>query len=284
MKDFLLPKEMAGSAESIGVTKVNAPFHKTFMLAILAGAFIAFGAAFFTTVTANSSFSEGITRLIGGICFSLGLILVIVGGAELFTGNNLIVMAWASGKVSSKKMLRNWLWVYTGNFIGAIFISLLLFLTKMHYAASGKVGMQLLNMAKKKCELSFPQALASGILCNILVCLAVWLCFSAKSTSDKILAIIFPIAAFVTMGFEHSIANIFFIPEALFVLDFEPGFAAEFAGQPAGTYSTITWGNFLLKNMLPVTLGNIIGGGVLVGLVYWFIYLRNGKTPANGNK
>jgi len=279
-----MPKEMAASAEAIGVTKVNAPVHKTITLAILAGAFIAFGAAFFTTVTANTFLSEGITKLIGGICFSLGLILVIVGGAELFTGNNLIVMAWAGGKVTSKQMLKNWLWVFIGNFIGVIFISMLIYLTKMHYAASGKVGIHLLNIAKKKCELGFVQALAAGILCNILVCLAVWLCFSSKSISGKILAIIFPISAFVTLGFEHSIANMYFIPEALFIKDFEPGFIREFHGQSADVYTTITWSSFFLKNLLPVTLGNIIGGGALVGLVYWFVYLKNDKPQVSKNK
>ena len=275
MQDFLLPKEMATEAESIGVNKVNMSTVKTVVLAILAGAFIALGAAFFVVVTSHSVLSEGLTRLVGGVCFSLGLILVIVGGAELFTGNNLIVMAWANSKVSSRQLLRNWGLVYLGNTIGACFIVLLMFLAKTHMHAAGAVGIHILTIAEKKCTLGFVQALSSGILCNILVCLAVWLCFSARSTSGKILSIIFPITAFVTLGFEHSIANLYFVPQAIFILQHDPLFAAELQPQVMATYHDISWQNFVFNNLLPVTLGNIIGGAVLVGLVYWFIYLRN---------
>jgi formate transporter len=278
MKDFLLPKEMAANAESIGVNKVNAPFSKTFILAILAGAFIAFGAAFYTAVTANSNISEGITKLIGGITFSLGLILVIVGGAELFTGNNLIVMAWANGKVSLSKMLINWLWVYIGNALGALVIAILMLIAKSHHAASGAVGLHLLNIAKRKCELDFFQAIASGVLCNILVCLAVWLCFSSKSISGKILAIIFPISAFVALGFEHSIANIYFILKALLIFSFDTNYIQIFLGQSLSNFESISWYNFIFHNLIPVTIGNVLGGGVLVGAVYWFVYLRSEKT------
>lgn len=271
---------MAVNAESIGVSKVSMPLHKTMALAILAGAFIAFGAAFFVVVTANSGLSEGITRFFGGVCFSLGLILVILGGAELFTGNNLIVMAWANKKVSSRQMLKNWLWVYIGNTIGAVLVAFLMFLSKIHYSASGQVGIHILNIAKKKCGLGFIQAMSSGILCNILVCLAVWLCFSSKSVSGKILSILFPISAFVTLGFEHSIANLYFVPEALFILKSDSGFMQQFADTSLNAYSNITLNHFLLDNLIPVTLGNIIGGGVLVGITYWFVYLKKAGVEA----
>ncbi len=271
---------MAENAEAIGVNKVNAPFTRTFFLAILAGAFIAFGAAFYAVVTTNSNLSEGLTKLIGGICFSMGLILVVVGGAELFTGNNLIVMAWANGKVSLFKMLKNWFWVYIGNFIGSLFISILLFLAQTYYSAGGALGVHFLNIAKKKCELGFVQAIASGVLCNILVCLAVWLCFSSKSISGKILSIIFPISAFVALGFEHSIVNLFFIPEAMLILEFDGNFVEKIIHQNLPNYASISWYNFIFHNLIPVTIGNIIGGGALVGVVYWFIYLRCEKTKS----
>lgn len=269
---------MAENAEAIGVNKVNAPFTRTFFLAILAGAFIAFGAAFYAAVTANTNLSEGLTKLIGGICFSMGLILVVVGGAELFTGNNLIVMAWANGKVSLFKMLKNWFWVYIGNFIGSLFISILLFLAKTYHSAGGALGVHFLHIAEKKCELGFVQAIASGVLCNILVCLAVWLCFSSKSISGKILSIIFPISAFVTLGFEHSIANLFFIPEAMLILEFDGNFVEKIIHQNLSNYASISWYNFIFLNLIPVTIGNIIGGGALVGVVYWFVYLRSEKA------
>lgn len=276
--DSLLPAEMASKAESLGVTKANMPLTKMLVLAILAGAFIAFGAVFFTTVTAASTMSYGLTRLLGGLCFSLGLVLVIVGGAELFTGNNLIIMAWANKKVSTLQVLKNWGVVYLGNFIGALFIVVLMLFAKQYQAASGMVGMNVLNIAKAKCELGFTQAVASGILCNILVCLAVWLCFSSSSTTGKIISIMFPITAFVSSGFEHSIANMYFVPKAIILLQQQDAVLLTLIEQSGKNYDAITWSNFLINNLLPVTLGNIIGGAVLVGLVYWFVYLRNSKS------
>ena len=275
--DSLLPADMAIKAESIGVAKASMSISKTLVLGILAGAFIAFGSVFFTTATTASTMSYGATRLLGGLSFSLGLVLVIVGGAELFTGNNLIIMAWANKKVSTLQVLRNWSLVYFGNFVGALFIVALMQLTKQYQSASGMVGMNLLNIAKVKCELDFTQALASGILCNILVCLAVWLCFSSTSITGKIISIIFPIDAFVSSGFEHCIANMYFIPKAIIILGQKDPVISSLIAQSGNNYDAITWSNFLLHNLLPVTLGNIIGGAVLVGLVYWFVYLRNNK-------
>ncbi|MBK8845891.1 MAG: formate transporter FocA [Bacteroidetes bacterium] len=276
--DSLLPSEMASQAESIGVVKAKMPLAKTLVLAVLAGAFIAFGSVFFTTVTAASTMSYGVTRLLGGLCFSLGLILVIIGGAELFTGNNLIIMAWANKKVSTMQLLRNWCLVYLGNFVGAFFIVVLMLFAKQYQAASGMVGINMLNIAKTKCELDFMQAVALGVLCNILVCLAVWLCFSSKSIAGKIIAILFPISAFVACGFEHSIANMYFVPNAIFTLNQHDDKQLALIAQSGTDYSSITWTNFFMNNLLPVTIGNIFGGAVLVGLVYWFVYLRNNKS------
>lgn len=275
--DSLLPPEMALQAELIGVSKVNMSLSKTLVLAMLAGAFIAFGSIFFTTVTAGSTLSYGMTRLFGGFCFSLGLVLVIVGGAELFTGNNLVIMAWANKKISNIQVIRNWFLVYLGNMIGALFIAFLMFFSQQYSFASGTVGLNVLNIAKAKCELGFVQAIMLGILCNILVCLAVWLCFSSRSIAGKIASILFPITAFVTCGFEHSIANMYFIPEAILVLNNgDPNFLT-LVHQSAINYQSISWSNYLFNNLLPVTIGNIIGGAVLVGLVYWFVFLRRSK-------
>ena len=274
--DALLPPDMALKAENTGVSKAGLTGSKTFALAILAGAFIAMGAIFATSVTAGADgmLPFGPTKLLGGLVFCLGLILVVVAGAELFTGNNLIVMAWAGGKVSLAKMLRNWLIVYAGNFVGALVTAYMMFLSGQYLFGSGAVGENALDIALTKVSLGFLQAVVLGIFCNALVCLAVWLCMSARTTTDKILAIIFPITAFVAAGFEHSIANMYFIPVALFIKNGSTAAFWEQAGTAPAEYAALTWNNFLFSNLVPVTLGNIIGGALMVGLVYWFIYLR----------
>jgi len=272
-----MPDKMAEQAEDAGFAKANMSFSKTLMLSILAGAFISFGAIFATTVTADSSMSYGITKLIGGLVFSLGLVLVIIGGAELFTGNNLIVMAWANKRVKTSQVLRNWGIVFLGNFIGALGIVLIMFFAGQYTFGGGSVGLNALNIAEAKCSLGFTQAIALGILCNILVCLAVWLCFSAKTTSGKVLAIIFPITAFVAAGFEHSIANMYFIPKALLIKQSANSDFWNGINSSPDAYENLTWNNFLFDNLLPVTIGNIIGGAVMVGLVYWFVYLKGNK-------
>lgn len=266
--DAFIPSEMARRAEEVGVKKANMPAATTFALAVLAGAFIGLGAMFATIVTtgAAGSLPFGVTKLIGGLVFSLGLILVIVGGAELFTGNNLIVMAVAGGKVSYSQLLINWVIVYFGNLVGSLVTAGLVFLSGQYSFADGGVGLNAVAIANAKCGLGFIQAIALGILCNALVCLAVWLCFSARSTTDKILSIIFPITAFVAAGFEHSVANMYFIPLGLFI-------KTPLVGAVSG-FDKLTWENFLFANLLPVTIGNVIGGALMVGIVYWFIYLR----------
>jgi formate/nitrite transporter len=259
------------------------------MLAILAGAFIGLGAMFATVVLSGgisikdaagaasftTAFPFGINRLLAGLVFCLGLILVVIGGAELFTGNNLIVMAWASGKVKTQGLLRNWVIVYLGNFAGAILTAAMVFVSRQYTFGSGAVGATVLTIANSKVHLEFFQAIALGILCNALVCMAVWMTFSARSTLDKIAAIIFPITAFVAAGFEHSIANMYFIPIALFIKDFDPAFVVKAGVDLTG----LSWGSFLLNNLLPVTIGNIIGGAVLVAAVYWSVFLRQSEKP-----
>jgi formate transporter FocA len=273
--DALLPADMAAKAEQIGVKKAHLNPVSMLVLAILAGAFISLGAVFSTTVVAGvGEMPYGVMRLLAGLVFSLGLILVIVGGAELFTGNNLIVMAWASGKVSTTLLLKNWLIVYVGNFVGALGTAGLMYLSGQFTFGKGAVGAAALATANTKAGLDFIPALVLGILCNALVCLAVWLTFSARTTTDRILAIIPPITAFVAAGFEHSIANMYFIPIGLFVKAGAPESFWSAIGKTAADFPALTWSGFLLNNLLPVTLGNIIGGAVLVGAVYWFVYLR----------
>jgi formate/nitrite transporter len=271
--DALLPAEMAVRAETLGVQKAEAPVLQTFILAILAGAFIAMGAMFATTVTAGAAgvLPYGVTRLLAGLVFCLGLVLVVVGGAELFTGNNLIVMAWASGKITARAVLKNWVIVYAGNFVGSFGTALLVFLGRQHAFGNGVIGETALRIALNKVQFDFVQAVALGIAGNALVCMAVWLTFSARSTLDKIAAVIFPITAFVAAGFEHSIANMYFIPYALLLQAFDPTFVAATALDTA----RLTWGSFLWNNLLPVTIGNVIGGTILVAAVYWAVYLRD---------
>lgn len=286
--DALLPGEMATRAEYLGVRKAEMPALTMFTLAIIAGAFISLGAIFATTVSAGGmsliaadgavAFSTGlpygVTRLLSGLVFCPGLILVVVGGAELFTGNNLIVMAWASKKVTTQALLRNWGIVYVGNFVGAIGTAILMLLSKQYTFGANSIGIAALKTAIGKTGLDFWQALVLGILCNTLVCLAVWLTYRARSTMDKIMAIIFPITAFVAAGFEHSIANMYFVPYGLFIQAFDPDFVASVADKVPGM-ENLTWSVFFLNNLIPVTIGNIIGGAVLVAAIYWSVFLRN---------
>lgn len=278
--DALMPAEMAQKAEAIGVKKANLAFYPLFVLSILAGAFIALGAIFATTVSAGSSaLPYGVARLLTGLVFTLGLSLVIVGGAELFTGNNLIIMAFTNGKVTLQALLRNWIITYLGNFVGSVATAVIMFFTRQYSFGNGSIGLAALNIANDKVNLEFLQALALGVMCNAMVCMAVWLSYSARSTTDKILSIIPPISGFVTSGFEHSIANMYFIPLGLFIKQFAPASfweskALAEAGVTIEEFANLTWQGFFVNNLLPVTIGNIIGGVVLVGLVYWFVFLK----------
>ena len=273
--DAPLPPAMAARASDLGVSKAGLDTTRTFVLAVLAGAFIALGAMFATVVTAGAGdVPYGLARLAGGVVFTLGLVLVVVAGAELFTGNNLIVMAWADRRVTLGRLLRNWGIVYAGNLVGALATALLVYAARQYEFGDGAVGLNALAIANTKASLGWGQAVALGILCNALVCLAVWLSYGARSLTDKFFAILLPISAFVAAGFEHSVANMYFLPVGLFV---KSGAADSFwqsTGASASDYGELTWGHAAFDNILPVTLGNIFGGAVMVGLVYWLVYRR----------
>ena len=248
------PARIAVLVEQVGVAKVNLPAHKMLTLAFLAGAFIAFGAVYYTVVITGSDLGYGPTRLLGGLAFSLGLILIVVGGAELFTGNALITMAWADRKVTTRQLMVNWVLVYAGNFAGSIAMALVVHRSGI---VDGAVAETARAIAMSKVALPLEQAFLRGILCNVLVCLAVWLCFAARTVPGKVFAIIAPISAFVALGLEHSIANMYLIP----------------IGMLAGAEGISVFD--VVANLVPVTLGNIVGGAVLVASVYWVVYLRN---------
>jgi formate/nitrite transporter len=273
--DPYTPSEMAQKAETGGVAKARLDTANTLMLSVLAGAFIGLGAMFSTVVGTGSELGYGITRLLAGVSFCLGLVLVVVGGAELFTGNNLVVMAWAHGKVSAAAVGRNWLIVYVGNFIGALATAAGVYLSGIAANDHHRVGVTALLIAVAKVNLPWVEAFMRGVYCNALVCLAVWLSYSARTTTDKVSAVLFPITAFVAAGFEHSIANMYFIPMGLLLRDD----SAIIAATARGTVDlpNLTWLGFLWNNLLPVSLGNIVGGAGMVGLVYWFVYLRRAQ-------
>jgi formate transporter len=277
--DAYAPAQMAARVEKAGVVKGNMDFLTTLVLSLLAGGFIALGAVLYTYVIHDSTLSLGLTRLIGGMVFCLGLILVVIAGAELFTGNNLLVIAYVSRQIRLTQLLRNWGIVFVGNFIGSISIVVLIALSG-HWTAEGAgVGMKALMIANGKVNLTVWEALARSILCNMLVCLAVWLCYSGRSVTDKILAIIFPITAFVALGFEHSVANMYLIPAGLLVKQDPQVIAALRTGLATlPDLSQLTLAGFLV-NLTVVTIGNIIGGGFFVGAIYWFVYLRQDRMP-----
>ena len=294
--DALLPAAMARKAEEVGVAKVGLPLMKMFVLAVLAGVFISFGAVLATVATASSgtpgapgaapALPFGVSRLLAGLVFSLGLVLVVVAGAELFTGNTLIVMAWASRRVTTARVLRSWAVVYAGNLVGAVATAAFVYWSGQPLRDGGAVGRRALEIARAKTSLPVRDAVILGILANVLVCLAIWLTLSARTVIDKVAAIVFPITAFVAAGFEHSIANMYFIPAGLLVKSQAPGSFWSRTGLAKGTFAHLNLQSFVIGNLLPVTAGNIIGGALLVGLVYWFVYLRDlgsgsGQAPRN---
>lgn len=278
--DALIPADMASKAEQVGVNKARLPLRRLVPLGVLAGAFIALGANFSTVVTASSGLDAGVSRLLAGVVFSLGLILVVVSGAELFTGNTLIVMAYASRRVTAIALLRNWLVVYLSNFAGAAATAALVVASGRSSAGDGAVGLRALRIAETKGSVGFGEAVVSGALANCLVCLAVWMTLSARTLVDKVVVIVPPVAAFVAAGYEHSVANMYFFPVALFQRAWAPDRFWSATDTPAGDFPHVSWQHFLVDNLLPVTIGNIIGGAVLVGLVYWFVYLR-GRERTN---
>jgi formate transporter len=269
------PAAVAQKAEAVGVTKGELNTLSTILLGILAGVFIGLGAMACTVVTTNSGLGFGINKLVGGIVFCLGLVLVVLAGAELFTGNSLIVMSWISGRTRFTSLLRNWGLVYVANLAGALSLAGLVYYTYQWTFSGYGVGANALLIANSKVNLSFGTALVRGILCNVMVCLAVWLCFGARTVVDKILAIIFPITAFVMAGFEHSVANMYFIPIGIMLAGQSAVLTA--AGVSAEGVANLTWAGFV-GNLVPVTIGNIIGGAILIGAVYWLTYLRRERA------
>jgi len=256
-----------------GVQKANKSKLHSFGLAVFAGVFIAIAFVFYLTVTTGSDASSwGLTRLAGGTAFSLGLILVVVCGAELFTSTVLSSVAWAQGKLSTPQLISCWIRVYLGNFVGAMLILLLIFGAKMYQLDGGLWGINALHLAQHKIHHSWFQAFSLGVLCNLLVCLGIWMTFSSKDMLTKSLLLILPVAMFVSSGFEHSIANLFMVPLGIVLQHTVPADYLISLGYSANSFADLTVSHFLLNNLIPVTLGNIVGGGVMVGLGYWLIY------------
>lgn len=276
--DAYTPPDIARRVGTVGVTKARLPLLPLVVLSVLAGAFISFGAMLFTVVITDAGLGLGPTRLLGGIAFSLGLILVLVGGAELFTGNALIVMGWADRKVTTRALLRNWGVTFVGNLAGALAMAVMVYWSGLLGLGDGEVGATAIAIGAGKVDLGYGVAFVRGLLCNALVCLAVWLCFAARDVTGKILAIVFPIMAFVALGFEHSVANMYFIPIAWLAAS-DPALAAA-AGAAAQSQGLGLAG--FLHNLIPVTLGNIVGGGVFVALTYYTVYLRGTRAAGTG--
>jgi len=266
------PREIAEAVEKAGVTKVRLPFLQMAMLGVLAGAFIGLGALYYALVVSDASLGFAAARVAGGVVFSLGLVLVIVAGAELFTGNNLLAMAWAGGQISSFEVLRNWVIVCIANFVGAAGLALLVYLSGHWGMNGGAVGQTYLKIAIYKAGLGPVKAFFLGILCNLLVCMAVWMSMAGRSVADRFFAIVPPISAFVAAGFEHSIANMYFFPMALLL---------KWGGAPLPPGGEAITVEGMFANLGPVIAGNLVGGSVLVALVYWVIYLRDAPRKSS---
>jgi formate/nitrite transporter len=259
--DAYSPREIAERVENVCMVKAATPLLSLAMLGMLAGAFIGLGSLFYVIVASDPTLGFAAQRVLGGAVFSLGLLLVIVAGAELFTGNNLLAMAWAHGCLTTREVLYNWVVVCTANFAGAVLLAALVYLSGHADMNAGAVGKTYVSIATAKAALPFWTAFVRGILCNVLVCMAVWMTLAGRSVVDKFVAVLMPIAAFVAAGFEHSIANMYFLPLGM-MLGADIGFA------------------WLWRNLVPVIAGNIVGGSVIVALVYWVIYRRPVKLSA----
>lgn len=266
--DAYSPQEIAARVENVGLAKARLPLLSTAMLGLLAGAFIGLGALYFVLVISDPDLGFAAARVLGGVCFSLGLLLVAVAGAELFTGNNLLAMAWADGRITTGEVLRNWFVVCAANFAGAAGLALLVFLSDHGSMNGGAVGRAYLEVAAAKSSLPFWTAFWRGVLCNVLVCMAVWMTFAGRSVVDKLVAVVFPVSAFIAAGFEHSIANMYLIPLAMLL-------KASGAALPPGGEAIGLLG--LARNLVPVIAGNLVGGSVLVALVYHVVYRRPGR-------
>ena len=273
--DSLMPPAMAHKAEEVGVYKATKHPLQSFFLAITAGVFISIAFVFYTTVTTGAGdMPWGMSKFAGGLAFTLGLILVVICGGELFTSSVLTTVARASGRITTGQLMKNWGIVYLGNFVGAIFFVACIWIAKQHLGASGQWGINAMKIAQHKLHHDFGQAVVLGMLCNLMVCLATWMTFSCRSATDKVMVMLLPVAMFVACGFEHCIANMFMIPMGIVIHAFSgPEFWAMTGVDPA-QFADLTVHNFVINNLIPVTIGNIIGGGVLVGLTYWVIHRR----------
>jgi formate transporter len=270
---ILTPAQMAEAAEDAAVAKATGKPLKSFLLGLTAGGYIAVGFVFFVTSQVGAAeIPWGIAKVVGGIVFATGLALVVLTGAELFTSSTLTLTARASGRITWRQLLTNWVVVYVANFLGALTIVGLVFMGGVWRNADSAWGAVVLNVSSYKISHSFLEAFMLGILCNLMVCLAVWAAYSGRTTTDKVIAVTMPIALFVASGFEHSVANMFMIPLGILIKDFGGSEFFTQAGLEASQYADLTWGAFFMDNLLPVTLGNIVGGGVMIGILYWTIF------------
>lgn len=280
--NILTPAEIAEYTVGVGIKKTSQSAVKLFILGILAGAFIAF-AAEGSNMGAYNLFAKaetyGLGKALAGAIFGTGLMMVVVAGAELFTGNSLIIMGVLEKKIRLTSMLRNWFFVYLGNLAGSVLIAYMMSKSGLFSASAGLLGGMTIKIASGKVSLTFLQAIFLGIMCNWLVCIAVWMSFGAKDMTGKLLAVFFPIMLFVSSGFEHSIANMYYIPAGILAKNV-PAFADAAAklGVTPEKLAHLNWSSFFMNNLLPVTIGNIIGGAFFVGVAYWFIYLNKEKN------
>ena len=274
--DAFTPAEVATKVKTIGVYKATMPLLSLVVLSLMAGAFIAFGAMYYTVVITDSQAAAyGVIKLLGGIAFSLGFIMVVIAGAELFTGNTLVVMAWAKKHISLGDLLKNWSIVYLCNTLGALAMVYLVYLSGFLGNHHHQVGATAIQLGVAKVNHSMLEAFVLGIFCNVLVCLASWMAYASRTVTDKILAIIFPISAFVAMGFEHSIANLYMIPVAMLAAA-DPAAVTQ-SGLSADQLANLDFSG-LISNLIPVTLGNIVGGALFVAMTYYLVYVYSAKS------
>ena len=265
------PTQMAQIGEDAGAYKASKNQFYSFLSAISAGAFIALAFVFYTTTqTGNAGAPWGLTKLVGGLVFSLGVIMVVVCGCELFTSSTMTMVARANNRITTWQMLRNWVVVYFGNFVGGLFIVALIWVAGQTMAANGQWGLTILNTAQHKIHHTWSEAFALGMLCNIMVCLAVWMTYAGKTLTDKAFIQILPIGLFVASGFEHSVANMFMIPMGMLTAHCSSPEFWQAIGLNPEQYADLDVYHFIVKNLIPVTLGNLVGGGVCVALMQWY--------------
>ena len=288
-KDYLTPSEITYTTIQTGINKVGMKYSNQFILGILAGAYIAF-AAEGSNMAAFNLFAKpetyGLGKVLAGAIFGTGLMMVILAGGELFTGNTMILGGVLDGKIKFTAMLKNWFFVYVGNFVGSILLAYLMVHSGLFNSGANVLGGVTIKIASYKVGLSFMSAFYLGIMCNMLVCLAVWMAYGAKDMVGKMFAIFFPIWLFITSGFEHSIANMYYIPAGI-LAKANPSWVAESHLAPV-VLANLNWGTFIINNLIPVTLGNIVGGSVFVAGIYWFVYIKNNTkkecVPSNQSK